>query len=53
MTDPSVLETFDEQEVEARRAVLRHVGSAGIPWESVVRVGSPGEEIVKEAEAKA
>jgi nucleotide-binding universal stress UspA family protein len=52
MAQPSMLETLDEQESEVRQAVIRLVGSAGVSWEFVVRVGSPGEEIVKVVEGK-
>jgi len=48
---PAMLATLDELEAEVRRAAIRLVGSAGVAWEFVVRVGSPGEEIVKLVEA--
>jgi nucleotide-binding universal stress UspA family protein len=51
MAQPSMMETLDEQESEVRQAVIRLVGSTGVPWEFVVAAGSPGEEIVKVVEA--
>jgi nucleotide-binding universal stress UspA family protein len=50
MTQPSLLETLDELESEVRQAVIRTVGSVGVAWKFEVRVGSPGEEIVKVVE---
>jgi len=52
VTEPSLMAALDEQESEVRQAVLRLVGSTGVAWEFVVRLGSPGEEIVKVAEEK-
>jgi nucleotide-binding universal stress UspA family protein len=52
VAQPSILETLDEVESEVRQTVTRLVGSTGVPWEFVVRAGSPGEEIVKVVEAK-
>src|SRR5258708_40282302 len=48
--DPLLVEALAEQESEVRRDVLRTIGGTGVAWEVVVRVGSPGEEIVKVAE---
>jgi nucleotide-binding universal stress UspA family protein len=48
--DALLVEALEEQESEVRQEVLRFVGGAGVAWELVVRVGSPGEEIVKVAE---
>ena len=48
--DPLLVEALEEQESEVRQEVLRFVGGTGLAWELVVRVGSPGEEIVKVAE---
>src|ERR1700682_1027859 len=50
MADPSLLEALNEQESAVRQDVLRLVGGTGLSWEFVVRVGSPGEEIVKVAD---
>jgi nucleotide-binding universal stress UspA family protein len=50
MPDPSLLEALNEQESEVRQEVLRLVGGTGFAWEFVVRVGSPGEEIVRLAD---
>jgi nucleotide-binding universal stress UspA family protein len=52
VTEPNLMAALDEQESEVRQAVLRLVGSTGVAWEFVVRLGSPGEEIVKVAEEK-
>jgi nucleotide-binding universal stress UspA family protein len=48
--DPLLVEAMEEQESEVRQEVLRIVGGTGLTWELVVRVGSPGEEIVKVAD---
>jgi nucleotide-binding universal stress UspA family protein len=48
--DPLLVEALEEQESEVRQEVLRLVGGTGLAWEFVVRVGSPGEEIVKVAD---
>jgi nucleotide-binding universal stress UspA family protein len=45
--DPLLVEALEEQESEVRQDVLRTMGGAGVAWEFVVRVGSPGEEIAK------
>ncbi|HEV2218505.1 MAG TPA: universal stress protein, partial [Candidatus Dormibacteraeota bacterium] len=45
----SVVDTLDELEVEVREQALRILGGTGVEWDFVVRVGSPGEEIVKVA----
>ena len=47
----SVIDALDEQEAEVRRDATRLLGGTGIDWEFVVRVGSPGEELVKLVEA--
>lgn len=43
----TVLETLDELESEVRQQAVRILGGTGAAWEFVVRVGGPGEEIVK------
>jgi nucleotide-binding universal stress UspA family protein len=48
--DPLLVEALDEQESEVRQEVLRFVGGTGVTYELMVRVGSPGEEIVKVAD---
>jgi nucleotide-binding universal stress UspA family protein len=48
--DPLLVEALEEQESEVRQEVLRFLGGSGVAWELVVRVGSPGEEIVKVAD---
>jgi nucleotide-binding universal stress UspA family protein len=48
--DPLMVEALEEQESEVRQEVLRFMGGSGVAWELVVRVGSPGEEIVKVAD---
>jgi nucleotide-binding universal stress UspA family protein len=48
--DPLLVEALEEQESEVRQEVLRIVGGTGLAWELMVRVGSPGEEIVKAAD---
>ena len=50
--DPLLVEALEEQESEVRQEVLRFLGGSGVAWELVVRVGSPGEEIVKVAEER-
>lgn len=45
----SVLDTLDELEAEVREQALRILGGTGVEWDFLVRVGSPGEEIVKVA----
>jgi universal stress protein A len=47
VADSSWIETLDEQESEVRHDVIRLLGDTGVAWEFVVRVGSPGEEIVR------
>jgi nucleotide-binding universal stress UspA family protein len=47
VADTSWIETLDEQESEVRHEVMRLLGGTGVAWEFVVRVGSPGEEIVR------
>ena len=51
VAQPLLLESLDEQEAEVRQTVIRLVGSTGVAWEFVVRMGSPGEEIVKVVES--
>ena len=53
IADPSLAKALDEQESAVRQEALRLVGGTGIQWEFVVRVGSPGEEIVQVADDKA
>jgi nucleotide-binding universal stress UspA family protein len=48
--DPLLVEALEEQESEVRQEVLRLVGGTGLAWDLVVRVGSPGEEVVKVAD---
>jgi nucleotide-binding universal stress UspA family protein len=48
--DQSVLEALDVQESDVRQQATRILGDAGIDWEFLVRVGSPGEEVVKQAD---
>jgi nucleotide-binding universal stress UspA family protein len=48
--DPLLVEALEEQESEVRQEVLRIVGGTGLAWELMIRVGSPGEEIVKVAD---
>jgi nucleotide-binding universal stress UspA family protein len=50
VVNASLLKTLDEQEAEVRQDVLRIVGTSGVSWTFVVRVGSPGEEIVRVAD---
>lgn len=50
MAEPTVLEAIDEQESEVKQNALRLVGSTGVEWEFVVRLGSPGEEIAQVVE---
>jgi nucleotide-binding universal stress UspA family protein len=50
VADPLLVEALEEQESEVRQGVLRIVGATGLAWELMVRVGSPGEEIVKVAD---
>jgi nucleotide-binding universal stress UspA family protein len=48
--DPGLVEALEEQEAAVRQEALRLVGGTGVAWKLVIRVGSPGEEIVKVAE---
>jgi nucleotide-binding universal stress UspA family protein len=48
--DLSLMQAMNEIESEVRQRVMRLVGTTGVAWEYVVRVGSPGEEIAKVAE---
>jgi nucleotide-binding universal stress UspA family protein len=48
--DVSMLQSLDEQELAVRQQVFRLMGATGVEWEFVVRVGSPGEEIVRVAD---
>jgi len=50
IAEPSMLESLDELESEVKQGALRLLGGAGVPWELVVRAGSPGEEIVRFAD---
>jgi nucleotide-binding universal stress UspA family protein len=50
VADGSVTEALDELESEVRQQSIRILGGDGIGWKFEVRVGSPGEEIVKAVE---
>ena len=50
--DPQFLQALDDQESAVRQQVFRLMGGTGAAWEFVVRVGSPGEEIVSVADEK-
>jgi hypothetical protein len=49
--DVSIEESLDELESEVEREALAALGGTGTEWEFVVRDGSPGQEIVRVAEA--
>lgn len=51
-TDPPLLQVLDDQESAVRQQVFRLMGATGASWEFVVRVGSPGEEIVSVADER-
>jgi nucleotide-binding universal stress UspA family protein len=48
--DAGLNEALDEQEAEVRQEVLRLVEGTGLSWKFVIRVGSPGDEVVKVAD---
>jgi nucleotide-binding universal stress UspA family protein len=51
-SDPQLLLALDDQESAVRQQVFRLMGGTGAAWEFVVRVGSPGEEIVSVADER-
>ena len=48
--DPGLVEALEGQEAAVRQEALRLVGGTGVAWKLVIRVGSPGEEVVRVAE---
>ena len=48
--DAGLVDALDEQEAVVRQEVSRLVGGTGVAWKFVIRVGSPGDEVVKVAD---